>query len=132
MNEHYLEDILQVTEYQPNPGTEYFKKAPRRRDNFDASSRPVSSKDGDIPDEDSFNITLREKGYGDNVIRALRNLEQGLINYELMTLLISHICESMDEGAILVFMPGLAEITKLYEACGANPTINAATLEENT
>jgi ATP-dependent RNA helicase DHX57 len=127
VNEHYLEDILQVTEYQPNPGTEYFKKAPRRRDNFDASSRPVSSKDGDIPDEDSFNITLRDKGYGDNVVRALRNLEQGLINYELMTLLISHICESMDEGAILVFMPGLAEITKLYEACGANPTINAAT-----
>jgi len=127
VTEHYLEDILQVTEYQPNPGTEYFKKAPRRKDNLDASTRPVSSKDGNIPDEESFHVALRGKGYGENVVRALRNLEQGLINYELMSLLISHICDSMGPGAILVFMPGLAEITKLYEACGANPGINAAT-----
>ena len=127
VTEHYLEDILQVTEYQPNPGTEYFKKAPRRKDHFDASTRPVSSKDGNIPDEESFHVALRGKGYGENVVRALRNLEQGLINYELMSLLISHICDSMGPGAILVFMPGLAEITKLYEACGANPGINAAT-----
>lgn len=127
VSEHYLEDILQVTEYQPNPGTEYFKKAPRRKDNFDPSTRPVSSKDGSIPDEESFHVALRSKGYGENVVRALRNLEQGLINYELMTKLISHICESMGPGAILVFMPGLAEITKLYEACGDNAAVSAAT-----
>lgn len=132
VTDHFLEDILQVTEYQPNPGTEYFKRAPRRKDT-DASSRPVSSKHGEIPDEDSFHLTLRQSGYGDNVIRALKNLEQGLINYDLMTQLISHICATMGPlidgslGAILVFMPGLAEITKLYEACTSNSTVHAAT-----
>jgi len=126
VKEHYLEDILQVTEYQPTPGTDYFKRPPKRRDD-DASARPISSKNGDIPDEESFHTALQAKGYGANVIRALKNLEQGLINYDLMTLLISHICTSMESGAILVFMPGLSEITKLYEACGENPEINAAT-----
>ena len=127
VSEHYLEDILQVTEYQPNPGTEYFKKAPRRKDNFDPSTRPVSSKDGNIPGEEAFHVALRSQGYGENVVRALRNLEQGLINYELMTRLIEHICASMGPGAILVFMPGLAEITKLYESCAENSAVNAAT-----
>jgi len=132
VKDHFLEDILQVTEYQPNPGTEYFKRAPRRKD-ADSSNRPVSSKNGEIPDEESFHVALRENGYGDNVVRALKNLEQGLINYELMTRLISHICTSMGPledgtlGAVLVFMPGLSEITKLFEACAADATINAAT-----
>jgi ATP-dependent RNA helicase DHX57 len=41
--------------------------------------------------------------------------------------LIKHICTKMEPGAILVFMPGLAEISKLHEACSSNPDIAAAT-----
>ena len=37
------------------------------------------------------------------------------INYELIIQLLEHICFNCGEGAVLVFMPGLAEITRLYE-----------------
>ncbi len=39
-----------------------------------------------------------------------------MINYELAGLLIEHLCVSTPgDGAILVFLPGLAEITRLFE-----------------
>jgi ATP-dependent RNA helicase DHX57 len=41
------------------------------------------------------------------VQRAIRVLDQSVINYELATKLLQHICTSMEPGAILVFMPGL-------------------------
>ena len=58
---------------------------------------------------------------------ALRAIDQSVIDYDLATKLVEHVCASMEPGAILVFMPGLAEISKLHERLGANPTVRAAT-----
>ena len=59
---------------------------------------------------------------------TLRVLDQNVINYELATKLVTHVCTDMEPGAILIFMPGLAEISKLHESLGNNPTVRAATL----
>ena len=69
----------------------------------------------------------RAARYLDSVQHALRVLDQSAINYELAARLIRHVCQSMDPGAILVFMPGLAEITKLHEACASDPIVRDAT-----
>ena len=58
---------------------------------------------------------------------ALRAIDQSVIDYDLVTKLVEHVCTSMEPGAILVFMPGLAEISKLHESLGTNPTVRAAT-----
>lgn len=59
---------------------------------------------------------------------TLRVLDQNVINYELATRLVTHVCTDMEPGAILIFMPGLAEISKLHESLSNNPTVRAATL----
>ena len=77
--------------------------------------------------EARFVEDLGRRGYLDSVQHALRVLDQSAINYELAARLIRHVCQSMDPGAILVFMPGLAEITKLHEACASDPIVRDAT-----
>ena len=49
---------------------------------------------------------------------TLRVLDQNVINYELATKLVTHVCADMEPGAILIFMPGLAEIIKVARIFG--------------
>ncbi len=62
---------------------------------------------------------------------TLRVLDQNTINYELATKLVTHIVTDMEPGAILIFMTGLAEISKLHESLSNNPTVRAATLNSH-
>ena len=75
-----------------------------------------------------FISALSQRGYLQPVCDTLRVLDQNVINYELATKLVTHVCADMEPGAILIFMPGLAEISKLHESLGNNPTVRAATL----
>eukprot|EP00960_Hanusia_phi_P002215 63548-Hanusia_phi.AAC.1 len=55
-------------------------------------------------------------GYSEQTYLNLTRVEEETINYELIVLLVEKLCEQEDEeGAILIFLPGLAEITRLYE-----------------
>ena len=56
--------------------------------------------------------------------KTLQIVDEGVINYELVANLLAHINDNFDEGAILVFMPGLMEITKTVEALQQNPIFN--------
>lgn len=47
-----------------------------------------------------------------------------MINYEAISSLLEYITYNFEEGAILVFLPGLAEITKMLEALAENPLFN--------
>ena len=127
VQEHYLEDILQVTGYQPSPGSEYLKRGGGGGARGGAPLGPGESTPVDPAVEARFVEDLGRRGYLDSVQHALRVLDQSAINYELAARLIRHVCQSMDPGAILVFMPGLAEITKLHEACASDPIVRDAT-----
>ena len=126
VQEHYLEDILQVTGYQPSPGSEYLKRGGAGA-RGGAPPGPGEPTPADPAVEARFVEDLGRRGYLDSVQHALRVLDQSVINYELAARLIRHVCQSMDPGAILVFMPGLAEITKLHEACASDPIVRDAT-----
>jgi HrpA-like RNA helicase len=54
-------------------------------------------------------------GYSMSTYQSLSRVSDDMINYELIIHLLEHICFNCPEGAILVFLPGLAEITRLYE-----------------
>ena len=75
-----------------------------------------------------FISALSQRGYLQPVCDTLRVLDQNVINYELATKLVTHVCTDMEPGAILIFMPGLVEISKLHESLSNNPTVRAATL----
>ena len=42
-------------------------------------------------------------------------MDESVINYELLAKLLEHIAVNGQEGAILVFCPGMAEITKAID-----------------
>jgi ATP-dependent RNA helicase DHX57 len=127
VQEHYLEDILQVTSYRPGAGSEYCKKGGGGSRDRGPGARDAGEAALDAATEERFLQDLRRRGYVDATLDALRVLDQSVINYELIAALIKHVCVNMDPGAILVFMPGLAEITRLHEACANDPAIYDAT-----
>lgn len=61
-----------------------------------------------------------------HVFDTVSRMDHSRINYELIEQLIVHIDSTsgdslLDDGSILVFMPGMVEITKLYSAIMSNP-----------
>lgn len=57
-----------------------------------------------------------------DTISTLSRMNLDVLNYELMERIITHICESYQfEGAILVFLPGMAEIQKCMEELRSSP-----------
>ena len=120
VQEHFLEDVLNSTGYQPKHGSEYCIRIPKMkyRDQIQMS-----------PDELRFHESLKRSGrYPEGVLHALRNLDEEKINYELAVELLEKIVETTpQDGAILVFMPGLAEIQKLHESCAASRVLHKAT-----
>jgi ATP-dependent RNA helicase DHX57 len=120
VQDNFLEDVLNMTGYQPKHGSEYCIRIPKMkyRDQIQMS-----------PNELRFHETLKKSGqYPEGVLHALRNLDEEKINYELCVELLEKIVQTTPQnGAILVFMPGLAEIQKTHEACAASKILHKAT-----
>ena len=134
-----------MTGYVPNPGSEYCRRGGGRdRDGNGNNTGPDPAKevrlfqssygqlerltDDVFCSKAKFISALSQRGYLQPVCDTLRVLDQNVINYELATKLVTHVCADMEPGAILIFMPGLAEISKLHESLSNNPTVRAATL----
>ena len=49
------------------------------------------------------------------------------MNYELLLAMVRHIVTREPAGAVLVFMSGLMEITKLYDLCRQDTAIRETT-----
>lgn len=99
VNENRLEDILQMTGYEVQENSDYaLKTSESRPARFSKSAlRKMYSK------------------YNSLTISSLAIVDESIINYELIAELVEHICLNNDEGAILLFLPGLGEITKTIE-----------------
>ena len=53
--------------------------------------------------------------YSKDTINSLSVVDESMINYELLSDLLEYICLNKDDGAILVLMPGMAEISKAID-----------------
>ena len=60
--------------------------------------------------------------YPSSVISSLETVDETVINYELLAALLEHIGSGSEEGAILIFFPGMAEITKAIETLYKTPS----------
>ncbi|CAM9851871.1 unnamed protein product, partial [Ectocarpus fasciculatus] len=69
-------------------------------------------------------IKKRYARFSDHVHQSLLVVDESVINYEAISSLLEYITYNFEEGAILVFLPGLAEITKMLEALAGNPLFN--------
>lgn len=75
----------------------------------------TSSAEGAVIDWRRERALPAEDG-ADGAVSAVTEKENGLIPYGLIACTIAHIAKTSQEGAILVFLPGLAEITKVHES----------------
>lgn len=100
VTENKLEDVLQMTGYEVQENSDYALKT--------SESRPAR-----------FSKSALRKiyypEYSSATISSLAIVDESVINYELIAELVEHICLHNDEGAILLFLPGMMEITKTIE-----------------
>ncbi|TYK11207.1 DExH-box ATP-dependent RNA helicase DExH7 [Cucumis melo var. makuwa] len=54
------------------------------------------------------------------VINHIERLNEHVIDYDLLEDLVIHVDKTFDEGAILVFLPGVSEIHLLYDRLAAS------------
>jgi HrpA-like RNA helicase len=58
--------------------------------------------------------------YSETTWKSLQTIDEEKINYELMELLVALIADEYEDGAILIFLPGMAEIRTLHDRLRAN------------
>mmetsp|Transcript_54900 Transcript_54900/g.164370 ORF Transcript_54900/g.164370 Transcript_54900/m.164370 type:complete len:713 (-) Transcript_54900:147-2285(-) len=104
VTEYRLEDVLQATGYEVTEGSEFAKKksSPKNRQKVE----PQISKSA---------LKKLYPKFDSKVINSLAVVDESIINYELMAKLLEYITLNYEEGAILCFLPGMQEITKLIE-----------------
>lgn len=100
VEENRLEDILELTGYKAEEGSDYAQKMSEKKP-------PKISK--------SAIRRLYYPRYSKETIHSLSVVDETVINYELLSELLEHICINQGEGAILVFCPGFQEIQKTVE-----------------
>jgi len=100
VKENRLEDIFELTGYQVKEDSDYAVKT-------NDTKPPKISK--------SLLRKMYHPKYSKETITALATINEDVINYELVACLLEHIALNEEEGAILVFMPGLMEITKTID-----------------
>ncbi|KAM5292053.1 putative ATP-dependent RNA helicase DHX57 isoform 2-T2 [Ctenodactylus gundi] len=148
VDQFFLEDAIAVTRYVLQDGSPYVRsmkqiskeklKARRNRTAFEEVEEDLrlslhlqdqdSVKDA-VPDQqlDFKQLLARYQGVSKSVIKTLSLMDFEKVNLELIESLLEWIVDgkhSYPPGAILVFLPGLAEIKMLYEQLQSNSLFN--------
>uniref|UniRef100_A0A452UC67 Putative ATP-dependent RNA helicase DHX57 n=1 Tax=Ursus maritimus TaxID=29073 RepID=A0A452UC67_URSMA len=148
VDQFFLEDAIAVTRYVLQDGSPYMRstkqmtkeklKARRSRTAFEEVEedlrlslhlQPQDSVRDAVPDQqlDFKQLLARYKGVSKSVIKTMSIMDFEKVNLELIEALLEWIVDgkhSYPPGAILVFLPGLAEIKMLYEQLQSNSLFN--------
>ncbi|XP_078427816.1 RNA helicase family protein isoform X2 [Wolffia australiana] len=115
VSEIFLEDILEKTRYKIKPEFENFQADSRKR------RRQPSSKSDPLTEMfEEVDIDSHYKGYNLATRQSLEAWGGGRLDLGLVEATIEHICRQEGDGAILVFLTGWDEISKLLEKINGN------------
>lgn len=126
---NYLEDAVELTRYRIDETSPYavrsrFVKAGGKQLEWDENGAKSNASESD--DDDSHDpARLSSTRYSVDTVKTVNLLDSRQIPYDLIVRLLETICiESPDyypfSAAVLIFMPGLAEIRKLNELLQAH------------
>lgn len=141
VNDFYLEDVLEQTKHEIVANSDYAIKAPKKA----SVKQDKSNGQGRGMDEKEYRKTLSERNLKEQHIDSLRTLkkysvqtldslkivDESVINLELIQKLVVHIL-TLDNtivagdnvGAILIFVPGLADIRNVIDCLNERPEIS--------
>ncbi|KAI9107308.1 hypothetical protein K1719_021696 [Acacia pycnantha] len=129
---YFLEDIYDQINYRlasDSPASLAYEAYPKEKRGPVTNSRGkknlVLSAWGDesLLSEQQINpcfISTNYESYSEQTQQNLKRLNEDVIDYDLLEDLICYIDETCDEGAILVFLPGVSEINLLHDKLAAS------------
>ncbi|KAK7140601.1 hypothetical protein R3I94_013020 [Phoxinus phoxinus] len=152
VEQFFLEDAIAKTRYVIEDGSPYRRSSKQNRPPGQGGAAgkgraPVEDLDDDgsgwsftslmkkdsikdsIPDQQlgQQELTVRYSNYSKSVVKTLAAMDLDKINMDLVESLLEWIVDgdhSYPPGAVLVFLPGLAEIKQLYEQLQSNRMFN--------
>lgn len=101
VQEFRLEDILELTGYEVQEGSDYAVKERSEKKEGRLSKAALKK--------------LYSPKYDSKTIHSLSIVDESVINYELLAALVEHLSLHGEDGAILIFMPGMAEISNAID-----------------
>ncbi|KAL1500164.1 hypothetical protein AB1Y20_012834 [Prymnesium parvum] len=137
VTEWWLEDVLEMTGHMIEQGSKYAKKNRQAEhggggEGFGFSEtvalqsgcrRKSGKAKGELrammgAAQAAYDAAARagEGGYSEHVLRSLEAMDEEKVNIDAMVALVEHIDATRGEGAVLVFMPGMFEISSLCAA----------------
>ncbi|XP_067138666.1 ATP-dependent DNA/RNA helicase DHX36-like [Centruroides vittatus] len=109
VEEYMLEDVLEMTRYTPKQQPNKIIDSKWKR--YTKKGREQIRKYEEMQE----NILKSLMGnYSAHTVKALSNYDEDGIDFDLIVELIKYICRSQGEGAILIFLPGWDQISKLH------------------
>lgn len=141
VNDFYLEDVLEQMKYEIVADSDYALKAPKKasekQDKSKGQSRDMNEKEyrkklSEKHLKEQHIATLRkQKKYSDKTLNSLMIVDETIINLDLIQRLVIHIL-TLDNtiisgdnvGAILIFVPGLADIRNVIDTLNERPEIS--------
>ncbi|XP_039595001.1 putative ATP-dependent RNA helicase DHX57 [Polypterus senegalus] len=147
VDQYFLEDAIEITRYVLEDGSPYMKSARQLNQPSKGKSNwnPVDQLEEDmwsymhfqkddfvkdsLPDQllTFQQMTIRYKATSRAVLKTMATMDLEKINMDLLESLLEWIVDGKHNyppGAVLVFMPGLAEIKMLYEQLQSNRLFN--------
>lgn len=151
VDQFFLEDAIEKTGYVIEDGSPYMRSGKQNVSNVGGRGGKVESRDlvddlsedawnfmsfckkdfvkNSIPDQQlSFqDLTMRYKDTKKSVLKTMAAMDMDKINMDMVESLLEWIVDGKHNyppGAVLVFMPGLAEIKMLYEQLQSNRMFN--------
>lgn len=113
--EHFLEDVLEKTRYSIKSESDDIEgNSRRRKKQQDSKKDPLAEMFEDI------DIDTHYKSYSSGVRKSLEAWSGSQIDLGLVEATIEYICRNEGGGAILVFLTGWDEISKLFEELEKN------------
>ncbi|UJR34291.1 hypothetical protein I4U23_021695 [Adineta vaga] len=124
VREYFLEDIIQLLNFQSINSTSTNRKQNRQIQDDDEDLGYEDSQTDDI--EDINYNTICDQQYSPQTASVMSQLSEKTLSFELIEALISYICSLGDDGAILVFLPGWNLIQALLKYFQQHPRFSSA------
>lgn len=115
VTEYFLEQILDLTRFYITP--------PLRKRPIYGKNRKVKLEEQERFSDYIYSIQNKYTRY---TIESLDNMDHEYINHDLILHVIKYICRNFEDGAILVFMPGWDQISKLHDMLEKEPCFDSS------
>ena len=130
VEEYRLEDAIEACGYVCEPNSEFSIAGQQARKKGGSGGGNRRSKQmaaladaaGSFVDESIITDETRKyySEYDESTMRQLQIVDENCVNLDLIEQLVTHIAEDYEEGAILVFLPGMGEIKALHDRLRAS------------